>query len=123
MAGNDAYRKSFLVSAVVHYTRGAVFATVATQIGVTAVAGHLGTHSALLFLTGAGMSAAPSSASVPVFTSTPTPVRFLRNAWVMFMASHGGDLWLMRSVSLTIVVQCHGSAPLREHVCLCSQLR
>jgi hypothetical protein len=33
------------------------------------------------------------------------------------------DLWPMRSVSLTIVVQCHGSAPVREHVCLCSQLR
>jgi hypothetical protein len=88
MAGSDAYRKSFLESVVEHYNRGAVFATAAAQIGATAVAGHLGAQSALLFLTVARMTR-PASRSLCVGTvvSTargrrPSRDRPIRNVWV-----------------------------------------
>ena len=54
------------LSAVVHYTCGAVFATTAAQIGATAVAGHPSAQSALLFLTGAGLSSPNFSAAAVV---------------------------------------------------------
>jgi hypothetical protein len=84
MVGSDAYRKSF----VEHYNRGAVFATAAAQIGATAVAGHLGAQSALLFLTGAGMthSASRSLCAGIVISTTrgrrPSRDRPIRNVWV-----------------------------------------
>jgi hypothetical protein len=88
MADSDAYRKSFLESAVEHYNRGTVFATAAAQIGPTAVAGHPGVQSALLFLTGAGMTC-PASRSLCAGTvvSTargrrPSRDRPIRNVWV-----------------------------------------
>jgi hypothetical protein len=88
MVGSDAYRKSFLESAVEHYNRDTMFATAAAQIGATAVAGHPGAKSVLLFLTVARMTR-PASRSICVGTvvSTarerrPSRDRSIRNVWV-----------------------------------------
>jgi hypothetical protein len=84
MAGSDAYHMSF----VEHYNRGAVFATAAAQIGATAVAGHLGAQSALLFLTSAGMTRSASrSLYAGIVASTarrrrPSRDRPIQNVWV-----------------------------------------